>query len=108
MELRGGGGGSVCDAFVLCLLLQVMVSCSSDHLLKLWSVVEHTCLRTFEGHTGGVLRCSFLTAGTQVREAACCRQCCRRCQQRNVLRHCARQGALAPTTKGCQTAAPAS
>lgn len=43
------------------------MSCSSDKLLKLWSVVEHTCLRTFEGHTGGVLRCSFLTAGTQVR-----------------------------------------
>jgi U3 small nucleolar RNA-associated protein 13 len=46
---------------------QVLLSCSSDKLLKLWSVVDYTCLRTFEGHTGGVLRCSFLTAGTQVR-----------------------------------------
>lgn len=47
-------------------VFQVLLSGSGDKLLKLWSVVDGTCLRTFEGHTGGVLRCTFLTAGTQV------------------------------------------
>lgn len=47
----------------------MLLSCSGDKLLKMWSVTDGTCLRTLEGHTGGVLRCSFLTAGTQVLSA---------------------------------------
>jgi U3 small nucleolar RNA-associated protein 13 len=53
----------------MCLLLQVLLSCSGDRLVKMWSVSQGTCLRTFEGHTAGVLRCCFLTAGTQVLSA---------------------------------------
>eukprot|EP00879_Flechtneria_rotunda_P023236 GHRR01024570.1.p1 GENE.GHRR01024570.1~~GHRR01024570.1.p1 ORF type:complete len:103 (+),score=18.48 GHRR01024570.1:270-578(+) len=48
---------------------QVLLSCSGDRLVKMWSVRDGSCLRTFEGHAGGVLRCMFLTAGTQVLSA---------------------------------------
>jgi U3 small nucleolar RNA-associated protein 13 len=47
----------------------VLLSCSGDKLVKMWSVSQGTCMRTFEGHTGGVLRCCFLTAGSQVLSA---------------------------------------
>jgi WD40 repeat protein len=46
--------------------MQVLLSASGDKTLKLWSLTDGTCLRTFEGHTAGVLRGLFVTAGTQV------------------------------------------
>lgn len=39
---------------------------TGDKTVKLWSLADQTCLRTFEGHTGSVLRASFATSGTQV------------------------------------------
>jgi U3 small nucleolar RNA-associated protein 13 len=51
---------------VLLCALQVLLSASGDKTLKLWSLTDGTCLRTFEGHTAGVLRGMFVTAGTQV------------------------------------------
>jgi hypothetical protein len=44
---------------------QVLLSASGDKTLKLWSLRDGSCLRTFEGHAAGVLRCRFATAGTQ-------------------------------------------
>lgn len=48
---------------------QVVLTSSADKLVKMWSVSEGTCLRTFEGHTAGALRCMFITAGTQLLSA---------------------------------------
>jgi WD40 repeat protein len=44
---------------------QVLLSASGDKTLKLWSLKDGACLRTFEGHGAGVLRCRFATAGLQ-------------------------------------------
>jgi U3 small nucleolar RNA-associated protein 13 len=44
---------------------QVLISASGDKTLKLWSLKDGACLRTFEGHGAGVLRCRFATAGLQ-------------------------------------------
>ncbi len=42
--------------------------CAGDKTIKMWSLAQGgTCIRTFAGHQGSVLRASFLTAGTQVR-----------------------------------------
>jgi U3 small nucleolar RNA-associated protein 13 len=49
--------------------LEVLLSCSADKLIKMWSASDGSCLRTLEGHTAGVLQCRFLTAGTQVLSA---------------------------------------
>lgn len=46
-------------------LRQVVISASGDKTLKLWSLKDGACLRTFEGHGAGVLRCRFATAGQQ-------------------------------------------
>jgi len=45
--------------------MQVLISASGDKTLKLWSLKDGACLRTFEGHSAGVLRCRFATAGLQ-------------------------------------------
>ena len=43
-----------------------VVTAAGDKTLRLWSLADASCLRTFEGHTASVLRVSFLTAGTQL------------------------------------------
>jgi len=45
---------------------QCMASSSSDKTIKLWSLTDFTCLKTFEGHTNSVLRVSFITKGMQL------------------------------------------
>jgi len=57
---------SRCDTTGLNPPLQVLLSCSGDKTLKLWSVQDGSCLRTLEGHTASVLRAAWATAGTQV------------------------------------------
>jgi WD40 repeat protein len=47
--------------------VQAVATASGDKTLRLWSLVDGSCLRTLEGHTASVLRCSFLTSGTQAR-----------------------------------------
>lgn len=39
---------------------------AGDKTLKLWSLQDGACLRTFEGHTASALRATFATAGTQI------------------------------------------
>jgi hypothetical protein len=49
---------------------QALLTASGDKTVKMWSLPDGACLRTFEGHLGTVLRALFVTAGTQV--GACC------------------------------------
>ncbi|KAF5385333.1 hypothetical protein D9615_001198 [Tricholomella constricta] len=43
---------------------------SGDKTVKLWSLDDFSCLKTFEGHTNSVLRVDFLNMGLQVVSAA--------------------------------------
>lgn len=45
---------------------RVAATASGDRTVKLWSVVDMSCLRTFEGHTATVLRVQFVTSGLQL------------------------------------------
>jgi U3 small nucleolar RNA-associated protein 13 len=45
---------------------QCVMTSSGDRTIKIWSVADGLCLKTFEGHTSSVLRASFLSRGTQV------------------------------------------
>ena len=46
--------------------MQVLATASGDKTVRLWSLADGACLRTFEGHSASALRCCFLSAGTQV------------------------------------------
>jgi U3 small nucleolar RNA-associated protein 13 len=43
-----------------------VLTASSDATIRLWSVRNGSCLKTFSGHSGAVLQAAFCTAGTQV------------------------------------------
>lgn len=43
-----------------------LASCSSDRTVKLWSVLDYSCLHTFEGHTASVLAVRFVNRGQQL------------------------------------------
>ncbi|ORX34153.1 U3 small nucleolar RNA-associated protein 13 [Kockovaella imperatae] len=45
---------------------KVIASGAADRTVKLWSLDDFTCLKTFEGHTNSVLRVDFLTHGMQL------------------------------------------
>lgn len=45
---------------------QAVLTSSGDMKIKIWSLVDGSCLKTFEGHTASVLKCSFITRGTQL------------------------------------------
>jgi len=45
---------------------KVLVSCSGDRTMKLWSVTDYSQLRTFDGHTASVLSAKFVNKGTQL------------------------------------------
>jgi|MDTB01.3.fsa_nt_gb hypothetical protein len=45
---------------------RVLVSGSADRTLRLWSVADYSCLRSFEGHTASVLCTKFVRKGMQV------------------------------------------
>lgn len=49
---------------------RVIATASGDRTLKLWSLTDYRCLRTFQGHMAGVLRVRFLGTGLQVSFAA--------------------------------------
>lgn len=43
-----------------------LASCSGDRTVKLWSIADLSCLRTFQGHTASVLSVAFVSAGAQL------------------------------------------
>ena len=45
---------------------QAILTASGDMKIKIWSLTDGSCLKTFEGHTASVLKCSFITRGTQL------------------------------------------
>lgn len=45
---------------------KVIATASGDKTVKVWSVTDYSCLKTFEGHTAPVLKVSFLNVGMQV------------------------------------------
>ncbi|KAF4611752.1 hypothetical protein D9613_004247 [Agrocybe pediades] len=45
---------------------RVLATGSGDNTVKLWSLDDYSCLKTFEGHTNSVLRVDFLNAGLQL------------------------------------------
>ena len=43
-----------------------LASCSGDRTVKLWSMADFSCLRTFQGHTSSVLSVKFVNHGMQL------------------------------------------
>lgn len=43
-----------------------VATCSGDRTVKLWSITDYACLRTFQGHTASVLSVAFVSAGAQI------------------------------------------
>lgn len=46
--------------------MQAVLTASSDATVRLWSVRNGACLKTFAGHAGAVLQATFVSLGTQV------------------------------------------
>jgi len=49
---------------------RILATGSGDKSVKLWSLDDFSCLKTFEGHTNSVLRVDFLNSGLQLVSAA--------------------------------------
>jgi U3 small nucleolar RNA-associated protein 13 len=49
---------------------RVLATGSGDKTIKLWSLEDFSCVKTFEGHTNSVLRVDFINAGMQLVSAA--------------------------------------
>ncbi|KDN48499.1 WD40 repeat-like protein [Tilletiaria anomala UBC 951] len=49
---------------------KAFATASGDKTIKLWSLQDFTCVRTFEGHTNSVLRVDFIVAGMQLLSTA--------------------------------------
>lgn len=49
---------------------RVLATGSGDKTVKLWSLEDFSCVKTFEGHTNSVLRVEFINAGMQLVSAA--------------------------------------
>ncbi|KAI0783305.1 WD40 repeat-like protein [Abortiporus biennis] len=45
---------------------RVLATASGDKTIKLWSLDDFSCVKTFEGHTNSVLRVDFVNAGMQL------------------------------------------
>jgi U3 small nucleolar RNA-associated protein 13 len=45
---------------------RVLATGSGDKTVKLWSLEDFSCVKTFEGHTNSVLRIDFINAGMQL------------------------------------------
>lgn len=41
------------------------MTASADKTLKLWSLRDGSCLKTFEGHSNSILNCQFLASALQ-------------------------------------------
>lgn len=49
---------------------RVLASGSGDKTVRLWSLDDFSCVKTFEGHTNSVLRVDFINSGMQLVSAA--------------------------------------
>ena len=49
---------------------RVLATGSGDKTVKLWSLEDFSCVKTFEGHTNSVLRVDFINVGMQLVSAA--------------------------------------
>lgn len=49
---------------------RVLATGSGDRTVRLWSLDDFACVKTFEGHTNSVLRVDFVNAGMQMVSAA--------------------------------------
>jgi U3 small nucleolar RNA-associated protein 13 len=49
---------------------RVLATGSGDKTVKLWSLDDFSCVKTFEGHTNSVLRVDFVNVGMQLVSAA--------------------------------------
>ncbi|EAU92527.1 U3 small nucleolar RNA-associated protein [Coprinopsis cinerea okayama7 len=49
-----------------CRTNRVLATGSGDKTIKLWSLDDFACIKTFEGHTNSVLRVDFFNAGMQL------------------------------------------
>lgn len=57
----------ICFLFVHATQVEkVVLTGSGDKTIRMWSISDGACLKTFEGHTGSVLRAVFATACSQV------------------------------------------
>lgn len=45
---------------------RVVATCSGDKTVKLWSLGDYSCLRTFQDHSAGTFRVRFLSGGLQL------------------------------------------
>lgn len=48
---------------------RIVVTGSADKTVRLWSLTDYSCLKTFEGHTNSVLKVIWLPGGMQVGSA---------------------------------------
>ena len=49
---------------------QAIATASGDKTIKLWSLSDYSCLKTFEGHSNTVLKLDFLPGGQQLASSA--------------------------------------
>jgi U3 small nucleolar RNA-associated protein 13 len=49
---------------------RVLATGSGDKTVKLWSLDDYSCVKTFEGHTNSVLKVDFFNSGMQIVSAA--------------------------------------
>lgn len=49
---------------------RIVASGAADRTIKLWSLDDFSCLKTFEGHTNSVLRVDFMSQGKQLVSSA--------------------------------------
>ena len=78
--------GGQWEEFVYLHLLQCVATGSGDSTVKLWSVRDQSCLKTFEGHSNSVLKVIFVTKGMQIISASVISTC--RAQQYYVTVMC--------------------
>ena len=67
--------GGQWEEFVYLHLLQCVATGSGDGTVKLWSVRDQSCLKTFEGHSNSVLKVIFVTKGMQIISASVISTC---------------------------------
>ncbi|KAI5069209.1 hypothetical protein GOP47_0015510 [Adiantum capillus-veneris] len=63
--------GAFCYSSVLFCTARIwrlleLVPASVEKTVRIWALLDGSCLKTFEGHTASVLKASFLSGGMQI------------------------------------------